>query len=151
MFLDENTFKTVIASAPLVSIDLLVKNTQGQYLLGYRTNRPAKGFWFVPGGRIHKDESMDSAFLRLTEAELGLKIERKSARFLGPFEHFYDDFVFGADTSTHYVVLAYEITVNIDTHELPVEQHSQYQWFEKNELLESKDVHQHSKWYITPQ
>ena len=56
MFLDEGTFKSVIENAPLVSIDLVVKNSLGQYLFGYRTNRPAKGFWFVPGGRIHKGE-----------------------------------------------------------------------------------------------
>jgi colanic acid biosynthesis protein WcaH len=86
MFLDESTFKTVISNAPLISIDLVVKNSQGQYLLGYRTNRPAKNYWFVPGGRIHKNESMDAAFLRLTEAELGSKLARKSARFLGPYE-----------------------------------------------------------------
>jgi colanic acid biosynthesis protein WcaH len=52
LFLDDTTFKTVIASTPLISIDLVVKNTKGEYLLGYRNNRPAQGFWFVPGGRI---------------------------------------------------------------------------------------------------
>jgi colanic acid biosynthesis protein WcaH len=40
MFLSENTFETVIASTPLISIDLVVKNSQGQYLLGYRNNKP---------------------------------------------------------------------------------------------------------------
>ena len=150
MFLDEKTFETVISNAPLISIDLVVKNTKGQYLLGYRTNRPAKGFWFVPGGRIHKDESMDAAFLRLTEGEIGLKIERSAARFLGPYEHFYDDFVFGPNVTTHYIALGYEVIVDIDLNELPAEQHSQYKWFLPNELLESPDVHQHSKWYLKP-
>jgi colanic acid biosynthesis protein WcaH len=151
MFLDESTFKTVISNAPLISIDLVVKNSQGQYLLGYRTNRPAQNYWFVPGGRIHKNEPMDAAFFRLTEAELGIKLERQSARFLGPYEHFYDDYVFGQDVSTHYVVLAYEITIDIALVNLPAEQHSQYQWFEKSELMERGDVHQHSKWYFEPQ
>jgi colanic acid biosynthesis protein WcaH len=48
MFLDDTTFKAVIASTPLISIDLVVKNTKGEYLLGFRNNRPAQGFWFVP-------------------------------------------------------------------------------------------------------
>jgi colanic acid biosynthesis protein WcaH len=39
MFLDDTTFKTVIASTPLISIDLVIKNTKGEYLLGYRNNR----------------------------------------------------------------------------------------------------------------
>ena len=46
--LELETFKTVVASTPLVSIDLIVRNRQGQVLLGLRTNRPAQGGWFVP-------------------------------------------------------------------------------------------------------
>ena len=94
---------------------------------------------------------MDSAFSRLTETELGVKIGRQSGRFIGLFEHFYDDFVFGSGVSTHYVVLGYEITVNIELSELPVEQHSHYKWFEQSEIIESGDVHQHSKWYLETQ
>jgi colanic acid biosynthesis protein WcaH len=71
MFLDKETFSTVIESTPLVSIDLVIKNQQGQALLGQRLNRPAKGFWFVPGGRVLKNESLAAAFKRLTLDELG--------------------------------------------------------------------------------
>jgi len=148
MFLDDNTFKTVIASTPLVSIDLVVKNSLGQYLLGYRTNRPAQGFWFVLGGRIQKDEAMDAAFLRLTKNELGQAIARKNATFIGPFEHFYQDCVFGNDGTTHYVVLGYSLTIDIDLNSLPNEQHNQYAWFSQDELLSQEDVHNHTKWYL---
>lgn len=148
MFLDEDTFKTVIDSTPLVSIDLVVKNSQGQYLLGYRTNRPAQGMWFVPGGRIQKDETMDAAFLRLTINELGKAIARKDAVFIGPFEHFYQDYVFGSECTTHYVVLGYAVNLDIDLANLPNEQHNQYKWFSQDELLNSDEVHIHSKWYL---
>lgn len=148
MFLDENTFKVVVANSPLISIDLLVKNSQGQYLLGYRKNRPAKGYWFVPGGRIFKDESIDEAFYRLTNEELGVGVSKKSANFLGPFEHFYDDHVFGIDHSTHYVVLGYELNMELDINSLPKEQHNRYAWFSYEDLLSREDVHKHSKWYL---
>lgn len=148
MFLDENTFKTVITSTPLISIDLVVKNSDSQYLLGYRNNRPAKGYWFVPGGRILKDETMDQAFIRLCKIELGLDLIRSEAKFLGPFEHFYGDYVFGDNVSTHYVVLGYEIEVNLDLHRLPKEQHGDYKWFSKQEFLNNDTVHKHSKWYL---
>ncbi|HFK1281856.1 TPA: GDP-mannose mannosyl hydrolase, partial [Escherichia coli] len=36
MMLDLETFKTVVASTPLISIDLVVKNNAGQVLLGFR-------------------------------------------------------------------------------------------------------------------
>ena len=60
-----STFKTVIASTPLISIDLVIKNNTGRILLGKRTNRPAQGFWFVPGGRVLKDEPVSYTHLTL--------------------------------------------------------------------------------------
>jgi colanic acid biosynthesis protein WcaH len=148
MFLDESTFKTVIASTPLVSIDLVIKNTHGEYLLGFRNNRPAQGFWFVPGGRVLKDETMDDAFIRLCQHELGVSLTRQQADFLGPFEHFYDDYVFGEDVTTHYVVLGYALTLDIDLASLPQDQHNQYAWFTASDMLRREDVHTHSKWYV---
>ena len=61
MFLDKSTFTTVIDSSPLVSIDLVVLDREGNVLLGERLNRPAQGYWFVPGGRITKNESLADA------------------------------------------------------------------------------------------
>ncbi len=43
MFLSTQDFATVVRSTPLVSIDLIVENAQGEYLLGKRTNRRRKG------------------------------------------------------------------------------------------------------------
>jgi hypothetical protein len=48
MFLSQEDFATVVRSTPLISIDLIVENERGEFLLGKRTNRPAQGFWFVP-------------------------------------------------------------------------------------------------------
>ena len=148
MFLAEDTFKTAIEHAPLESIDLVVKNSDGQYLLGYRNNRSAKGYWFVPDGRILKNETMGQAFIRLCKNELGLDLVRSQATFLSHFEHFYDDYVFGNEVSTHYVVLGYQIEINLDIHNLPKEQHCDYKWFSKQALLDSNKVHKHSKWYL---
>ena len=148
MFLEKDTFKTVIASTPLVSIDLIVRNKAGEYLLGYRNNKPAKGFWFVPGGRILKDEPMHIAFTRLVKDELGINVELHDAKFNGVYEHFYDDYVFGDDVTTHYVVLGYELIVDIALSDLPQAQHSEYKWFSSAEFSNSPNVHKHSKWYL---
>lgn len=156
MKLAADTFATVVASTPLVSIDLLVRNNAGQILLGERLNRPAQGYWFVPGGRILKDESMADAFRRLTRVELGIALEIGEARFLGPYEHFYNDNVFsdepGKAFSTHYVVLGYEVTLDLpaDTFpaHLPKEQHGNYRWLTDAEMLADPQVHLHSRWYL---
>lgn len=117
MWLPDETFKSVIQHTPLISIDLIVRNEQGEVLLGKRINAPAKGYWFVLGGRVRKNETLDDAFVRLVKEELGIEsgITRADAKFLGVFEHFYDDCVFDDEVSTHYIVLGYEIKIiNLD-------------------------------------
>ncbi|HCE2178900.1 TPA: GDP-mannose mannosyl hydrolase [Vibrio parahaemolyticus] len=149
MYLDKQTFTTIIDSTPLVSIDLLVENSQGQILLGLRNNRPAQGFWFVPGGRILKNESLKQAFSRLCSEELGIEASLESAKSIGIYEHFYSDSVFGDEISTHYVVLAFKISVEQEFATLPKQQHSDYAWFKPNEALIDESVHTHTKWYLT--
>ena len=146
--LEFETFKTVVASAPLVSIDLVVRNQAGEVLLGLRNNRPAQGYWFVPGGRIRKDERMADAFHRLVSGELGVDATLEQARFLGAYQHFYDDNFSGSDFSTHYVVLGYELTLDIEPGQLPDDQHCDYRWFTVEQLLTSGQVHQHTKDYF---
>lgn len=148
MFLDDATFKTVVSSTPLISIDLIVRNELGQILLGKRTNRPAQNFWFVPGGRILKNETIQGAFVRLCSEELGINTEVGSANFLGTFEHFYEDSIFGDSVSTHYVVLGYEITIELDFESMPKSQHTDYSWYSVEDMATASDVHKHSKWYL---
>lgn len=150
MFLDQNTFETVIESTPLVSIDLVVLNEQKEVLLGQRLNRPAAGFWFVPGGRILKNESLANAFERLTGNELGIELELSIAELIGPYDHFYDDCVFNDSIETHYVAIAYVLSLTKQQlNALPLnEQHTAYKWFSFDKLLKSPAVHKHTKWYF---
>lgn len=144
--LSEEKFRTVIASTPLVSIDLIVINSSGQVLLGKRENRPAIDFWFVPGGRVMKDEPFDRAYSRLLLNELCLS--EKPAKFRGIYQHFYDENFYEDYFSTHYIVLAYEIEFECDIELLPKSQHSKFKWFDVDELLDDKNVHEYTKWYF---
>ncbi|MGR5302986.1 GDP-mannose mannosyl hydrolase [Vibrio alfacsensis] len=149
MFLSKQRFSQVIESTPLVSIDLIIEDESGQILLGERLNRPAQGFWFVPGGRILKNEKLEDAFARLTQEELGREFELSQAKLLGPYTHLYDDNVFGNEFTTHYVAIAYKLVVIRSELNLPMDvQHSRYRWYDKNELLTSDKVHIHTKWYF---
>lgn len=147
VFIDDEKFKVVLNSTPLVSIDLLISDSNGKVLLGQRRNRPAQGYWFVPGGRILKNESLAAAFERLTVNELGRCFSISCARLKGPFDHFYGDCVFGAETSTHYVAIAYHLLVDTLV-DLPAEQHSNYRWFNIAELQSDPLVHPHTKAYF---
>ena len=130
----------------------MVRNGRGEVFLGLRVNRPAYGFWFVPGGRIRKNESLDSAFRRITQDELGRPFERATARLLGVYEHFYEDSVFanaGFGPDTHYVVLSYCLELDDSTLQPPAEQHQQYRWWPQDELRFSSRVHENTRAYFT--
>ncbi|MFF7056293.1 GDP-mannose mannosyl hydrolase [Achromobacter spanius] len=154
MVLTEECFRHVVENAPLISIDLILKNLHDQVLLGLRTNRPAKGSWFVPGGRVRKGESIAMAFSRLAKEELGTDHELRHASFLGVYEHFYDDSVFGADASqdgTHYIVLGYQVSdvsTNFVSGASGNTQHIRLKWWGIREALLSTDVHEYTKAYL---
>ncbi len=142
--LDDKFFKTVVDSVPLVSIDILIKK-DNKILLGKRVNKPAQGYFFSIGGRINKNETIDNAMKRIALNELNIDL-KSTPEFIGVFEHFYDDSIY-KDVSTHYVNLAYEYEVE-ETPDLPTEQHSEYQWFAVDELLNSDQVHKYTKDYF---
>ncbi|MFP3565365.1 GDP-mannose mannosyl hydrolase [Paraburkholderia sp. SIMBA_030] len=151
--LTEIDFLDVLRLTPLVAIDLIVNDTAGRVLLGRRRNRPARGTWFVPGGRILKDETLDAAFARIVDAELGIaKLRRSVAHFEGVFEHHYNDnFAAEPDISTHYIVLVYSLPLSSLGSSAPVgrlDQHSEYLWLTPAELLAYEDVHENTKAYF---
>ena len=149
MWLDPEKFLAVVEHAPLVSIDLIVRREDGRVLLGKRRNEPAKGCWFVPGGRIHKNERLEAAFRRISLAELGMPCAAGDGRFLGVFEHFYAaNFAEKPGTGTHYVVLAYEVTPAKLPGTLPADQHGEYKWFDIETLLKTEQVHAHTRAYF---
>ena len=142
--LDNQIFKTVVDSAPLVSIDILLKK-DNKVLLGRRVNKPAQGYFFSIGGRINKNETIDNAMTRIALYELNIDL-KSTPEFIGVFEHFYDNSMY-ENVSTHYVNLAYEYEVE-EVLNLPIEQHNEYQWLTINELLKSKQVHKYVKDYF---
>jgi len=142
--LNDTTFKTIVDSAPLISIDILLKN-DGKVLLGKRVNKPAQGYYFSTGGRVNKNENINSAMHRIAKDELNIEL-KTTPNFIGVFEHFYDDGIY-QEVSTYYVNLAYEYVVQ-EIPDLPAEQHSEYQWFTIDNLLKSKQVHKYVKDYF---
>jgi colanic acid biosynthesis protein WcaH len=146
--LSDAQFADVVRLAPLVSIDLVIKDPDGDVLVGLRTNAPAKGFWFVPGGRIRKNETIRNAFARILQAEIGARAAFDDARFLGVFEHFYPDDRYGRSCGTHYVVLGYELRFASRPHIVLDAQHDLHRWMSEAELLGAADVHENTKAYF---
>jgi colanic acid biosynthesis protein WcaH len=147
-YLSDSVFRTVLEATPLVSIDLCLCR-KGRYLLGWRNNRPAARHWFVPGGRIQKNETIANAFRRITETELGQPFDLTAARLLGAYDHIYTDTVF-ADTpfGTHYVVIGHHLDLPDDFEPELDAQHSEWRWASPDEILADDSVHENTKAYF---
>lgn len=150
MFLNKEDFANAVRTTPLISLDFIIENEFGEFLVGKRTNRPAKGYWFVPGGRVLKDETLEQAFIRLTEEELGQKFSITHGQFLGIWQHFYDDNFSDASFTTHYIVLGFRLVISTSTSMLPSKQHDIWRWAKSDEIILDKNVHKNTQAYFKP-
>jgi colanic acid biosynthesis protein WcaH len=149
MKIDKKHVLEIIEATPLVSIDLVIRNPSNKVLLGKRNNRPAMGYWFVPGGRIFKNETINQALKRISEVELGQDLSTKAPSLLGAYDHIYEDnFLNVKGINTHYVVLAFVIALQKEIEVKTDEQHTELKWWEIDKLLQDQTVHQNTKVYF---
>jgi colanic acid biosynthesis protein WcaH len=147
--LKDDDFAQIIRHAPLVSIDIIIRDDERNLFVGLRANEPARDYYFVPGGVIRKNETIGNAFKRILETETGCRAPLSDAKLFGVFEHLYETNRFGSpDYGTHYVVLAYELKLG---HRPAFEldsQHSACRWMSEAEILSATTVHPNTKAYI---
>lgn len=147
--LDKETFKTVVESTPLVSIDLCLV-FEGKLLMGLRQNEPLKGQWFTPGGRLFKNERWQDGLTRIAQTELGLSQKLDDFELMGIWDHFYENSVIDEGVSTHYVNLPHVCYLEIQP-ELSLDpQHELVQWFDVASLIEDGThviyMREYAKW-----
>jgi len=143
-WIPEEDWTTVVESVPIVSVDLVVTVENGGgdtaggggasgdadehheddgeragVVLARRTNEPAAGEWFVPGGRVRKGERLEGAIDRIAATELGVEVTVEE--YLGVFEHFYETADVG-DDGKHHVAHGYHVTTT-ETPRLADDQH----------------------------
>src|SRR2546430_8382274 len=139
--LNEEEFGRIVRCAPLVSIDLIIRDPERKVLLGLRNHEPAKGYYFVPGGRIRKCELLEEAFSRILSDETGCRADIDGARFLGVYQHIYPNNRFGdPHFGMHYVVLAYELNLICRPNFVLDSQHSVFEWMDWVDLKSMRSV-----------
>jgi colanic acid biosynthesis protein WcaH len=144
MLLSPDDFHSVVPLAPLVSIDLIIRNARGEVLLGLRNNEPAKGFYFVPGGIIVKQERLHAGFARILKRETNYDASLEDARLLGVYEHFYDANSFGDENFGMHYVSCWRMSLS-----LPRRLYSNLTpWWGERDLLVSDRVHENTKAYF---
>lgn len=99
-WIDDSAWATIVANVPIPSVDLVVAYDNG-VVLGRRTNEPARGEWFVPGGRVRKGERLTDAVHRVARNELGVDVTIDER--LGAYTHLYGTSDVDGVASKHYV------------------------------------------------
>src|SRR5207253_2528001 len=113
---------------PIVCVDCLVVNGNGEYLLVKRKNEPLKGEFWVPGGRLHKHERLVDAVHRKMREELGVEVE--IIENVGFFEEFFDKTREGADGGVHTISIVY--IVKPRSYDIRLDdQGTEWKWFKE--------------------
>ena len=71
MYIPTPHYKAIVEVLPILCVDLLIIHNS-RCLLLKRTNEPALGQYWFPGGRVRKNESIAEAAIRISKAETGL-------------------------------------------------------------------------------
>jgi colanic acid biosynthesis protein WcaH len=82
----DRLYRKIQKVLPIACVDLLIKYDKG-IILCKRKNSPAKGRFWLPGGRILKGESLEQAVKRKLKEETGLRA--KSIKFIGTYTNYF--------------------------------------------------------------
>lgn len=139
-FLDQELFNTIRKSLPICCIDLLFIDFDNRVLLMRRSNHPAKGYLWFPGGRLYKDETIDEAISRKSVEETS--IAPISSSFLDIQETIFPSCSFHP-FSIHTINLCYLIKWSGDPTDAVINdsQHSDLVWLPIIDVVSRDDIH----------
>lgn len=138
----DDEFATCLRHLPQVCVDLVVEY-DGGVLVARRTNEPAEGEWFWPGGRVRKGERLHDAARRVAREELGLSVEIVGR--LGVSEHFWDDSSVPGVTERHTVPVVYLVRPRDPTADVQLDdQHDAYRTIDGG----GEDIHEYVEEYV---
>ena len=78
--INQELYDQIISHVPITCVDIAIVH-HGSVLLVRRNDAPAKGAWWVPGGRVHKGEMMRDCAVRKAKEEVGIDCH------VGPIVH----------------------------------------------------------------
>ncbi|AUB83895.1 hypothetical protein THSYN_25100 [Candidatus Thiodictyon syntrophicum] len=116
-------YERIIRVFPRVCVDILLTDTAGRVLLLQRTNQPAIGQWWFPGGRVHIGETRLQAAHRKLREECVLPAGELTE--LGSFDLFFEI----DQTTYHDVTILFRRQVESGTEILIDAQASAFGWF----------------------
>ena len=109
MIIPTEHYKKIIEVLPILCVDIIIKNHNGEYLLIKRANEPLKGKWWVIGGRVLKGESLEQAAKRKVKEEVGLEID--NVKSIGYYEDALETNPFCLTTPLHSISVVFSTII----------------------------------------
>ncbi|HUW22029.1 MAG TPA: NUDIX domain-containing protein [Candidatus Bathyarchaeia archaeon] len=72
--LPEEVFFFISGLTPLVNVDLLIKDEDGQTLLSWRDDQLSGQGWHLPGGIVRYKETLETRLKKVAQAEVGVEV-----------------------------------------------------------------------------
>jgi len=82
----QKEYKKILEKMPICCVDGVI-SFRGKVLLVLRNKEPAKNKWWLPGGRIFKNERLRAAMKRKIKEETGINV--KVEKIIGIYETFF--------------------------------------------------------------
>lgn len=100
-FIPSEEYKKILELMPICCVDIIVYHN-GKVLLIKRKDEPGKAWWWTPGGRILKNESVKDAVIRKAKEEAGIDIE--IINLVAYFDFFSDNSAFGKIKNKYHTI-----------------------------------------------
>jgi len=119
MWIEDEIYKKILERMPIPTVDAIIVH-KGKFLLLKRNNPPVKGEWWLPGGRIRRNESLEDAVRREAFEETGLTC--KIIRQVGVINYIFPEC---HAVSVYFLVEPDSTNVRLNS------EHSDYKWVSK--------------------
>uniref|UniRef100_A0A7S1G188 Nudix hydrolase domain-containing protein n=1 Tax=Corethron hystrix TaxID=216773 RepID=A0A7S1G188_9STRA len=131
-FLPKDVYSEVVHNCIVACVDCVVVRTNiytgiEECLLVERSDDPAKGLWWLPGGRIFKGETFFAAALRKTKDETG--IDGRAIQMLGFYNTFFPTSAWDDDQRKGTQTVNAVVLIQITNSEISLDRTSQrFRW-----------------------
>lgn len=120
-------YREIHRSLPVVCVDIIITDGK-RFLLAKRSNEPEKNKWWMPGGRILKNELLKEAAARFLKKETGLR--GKQYELLG-FHEFFASPGYFPGINAHTIAFVFRVKAAGGSRIRLDGQHSEARWFSR--------------------
>jgi len=128
---DKNLYKLMLGSFPIPCVDIVVECKE-KFLFLKRTEKPAQGEYWFPGGRLYKNETLEDCIKRKLNEEVGIG-SYKLIDQIGAFETIFDDGPF--ESQSHTINVTYHVIVDSEEIKKNDKFFDDYKWIYKDDEI----------------